>query len=215
MLLAINTRIFYFFASFSLLCSFMVLVSRNPIHSVLFLILTFFNLSCLLFILNVEFLPILFIIVYVGAIAVLFLFVLIMLNIKLSELKEGTRAYLIITLIFGLIFSLESLVIINTNFISLNLIGISLIKVKESLLSFSFCFDFSTWCFKTSNTTYLGELFFTSFAYLFIILGFILLLAMIGTITLTLQKKFTSKSQAVYVQVLRDSNDSILRYSKV
>jgi len=214
MLLTISLCIFYFFASFSLLCSFMVILSRNPIHSVLFLILTFFNLSCLLFILNVEFLPILFLIVYVGAIAVLFLFVLIMLNIKLSELKEGTKQYLIITLIFGLIFSLESLVLLNINFIPLNLPEIPLIKIKESLLSFNFCFDFSTWCFKSSNTTSLGELFFSSFAYLFVVLGFILLLAMIGTITLTLRKNFTSKSQAVYTQVLRDSNNTIISYSK-
>ena len=190
----------------------MVVFSRNPIHSVLFLILTFFNLSCLLFILNIEFLPILFLIVYVGAIAVLFLFVLIMLNIKLSELKEGSKQYLLLTLVFGSIFLLESLTILNTNFISLDLLKISVIK--ESLLSFNFCFDFSIWCLKTSNISYLSETFFTSFFYLFIILGFILLLAMIGTITLTLQKKFITKSQAVYNQILRDSNNTIIKFSK-
>jgi hypothetical protein len=95
----------------------------------------------------------------------------------------------------------------------LNLYDIPLVKVQESLLSFNFCFDFSAWCFKPSNTLYLGELFFTSFAYLFVALGFILLLAMIGTITLTLQKKFITKSQDVYKQVLRDSNSVIIKYS--
>ena len=157
--------------------------------------------------------PILFLIVYVGAIAVLFLFVLIMLNIKLSELKEGSKQYLLIAFIFGLIFLLETLILFNVNFVLLNLYDIPLTKVQESLLSFNFCFDFSIWCFKPSNTLYLGELFFTSFAYLFVALGFILLLAMIGTITLTLQKKFITKSQDVYMQVLRDSNSVIFKYS--
>ena len=118
--------------------------AKNPIHSVLFLILTFFNLSCLLFILNVEFLPLLFLIVYVGAIAVLFLFVLIMLNIKLSELKEGSKQYFFIALIFGIIFLVETLLVFNINFSALNLYCLPLQKAQESLLSFGFCFDFST-----------------------------------------------------------------------
>jgi NADH-quinone oxidoreductase subunit J len=122
----------------------MVVSAKNPIHSVLFLILTFFNLSCLLFILNVEFLPLLFLIVYVGAIAVLFLFVLIMLNIKLSELKEGSKQYFFIALIFGIIFLVETLLVFNINFSALNLLGLPLKKAQDSLLSFGFCFDFST-----------------------------------------------------------------------
>ena len=90
----LTSSVFHVFSSLALISGTMVIASRNPIYSVLFLILTFFNLSCLLFILNIEFLPILFLIVYVGAIAVLFLFVLIMLNIKLSELKEGMKQYI-------------------------------------------------------------------------------------------------------------------------
>ena len=144
MFLTISSFIFHFFSGLALICSFKVVSSKNPIYSVLFLILTFFNLSCLLFILNVEFLPILFLIVYVGAIAVLFLFVLIMLNIKLSELKEGMGQYLLIAFIFGLIFLLEALILFNVNFVLLNLSDTPLIKVQESLLSFNFCFDFST-----------------------------------------------------------------------
>jgi len=213
MFLTLSSFVFHFFSGLGLICSFMVVSSKNPIYSVLFLILTFFNLSCLLFILNVEFLPILFLIVYVGAIAVLFLFVLIMLNIKLSELKEGMKQYLLIAFIFGLIFILEALILFNVNFVLLNLHEAPLIKVQESLLSFNFCFDFSTWCFNPSNALSLGELFFTSFAYLFVALSFILLLALIGTITLTLQKKFITKSQDVYKQVLRDSNSVIIKYS--
>ena len=214
MFLTASYFIFHFFSGFSVICSLMVVSAKNPIHSVLFLILTFFNLSCLLFILNVEFLPLLFLIVYVGAIAVLFLFVLIMLNIKLSELKEGSKQYLFIAFIFGIIFLVETLLVFNINFSALNLLGFPLKKAQDSLLSFGFCFDFSTWCFKHSNILYLGELLFTSFAYLFVALGFVLLLAMIGAITLTLKKNFITKSQDVYNQILRDSNYTIIKYSK-
>ena len=118
----LTSSVFHVFSSLALISGTMVIASRNPIYSVLFLILTFFNLSCLLFILNIEFLPILFLIVYVGAIAVLFLFVLIMLNIKLSELKEGMKQYILISFIFGLIFIFEALTIFNIKFVSLNLL---------------------------------------------------------------------------------------------
>ena len=213
MFLTSSTLIFHIFSSLALISGVMVIASRNPIYSVLFLILTFFNLSCLLFILNIEFLPILFLIVYVGAIAVLFLFVLIMLNIKLSELKEGMKQYVLISLIFGLIFIFEALTIFNIKFVSLNFSGSPQTIIQDSLLTFNFCFDFSVWCFKPSNTLYLGELFFTSFAYLFIVLGFVLLLAMIGAIVLTLQKKFITRSQEVFRQVLKDSTSVVIKYS--
>ena len=167
----------------------------------------------MLFLLNIEFLPILFLIVYVGAIAVLFLFVLIMLNIKLSELKEGMKQYVLISFIFGLIFIFEALTIFNIKFVSLNFSGTPQTIIQDSLLTFNFCFDFSVWCFKPSNTLYLGELFFTSFAYLFIVLGFVLLLAMIGAIVLTLQKKFITRSQEVFRQVLKDSTSVVIKYS--
>jgi len=213
MFLTSSTFIFHIFSSLALISGVMVIASRNPIYSVLFLILTFFNLSCLLFLLNIEFLPILFLIVYVGAIAVLFLFVLIMLNIKLSELKEGMKQYVLISLIFGLIFIFEALTIFNIKFVSLNFSGSPQTIIQDSLLTFNFCFDFSVWCFKPSNTLYLGELFFTSFAYLFIVLGFVLLLAMIGAIVLTLQKKFITRSQEVFRQVLKDSTSVVIKYS--
>ena len=85
----ISLGLFYIISSFSILSSFFVIISKNPIFSVLFLILSFTNVSCLFFLFNFEFLPISFLIVYVGAIAVLFLFVLMMLNIKLAELQES------------------------------------------------------------------------------------------------------------------------------
>jgi NADH-quinone oxidoreductase subunit J len=143
MFLGISWFTFHFFSVLALICSFMVVIAKNPIFSVLFLILTFFNFSCVLFLLNLEFLPILFLIVYVGAIAVLFLFVLIMLNIKISELKQGSKQYLILAVFFGSIFLLEALTLFNVSFSTLTFFEMPTLKIQEDLLSFSFCFDFS------------------------------------------------------------------------
>ena len=102
---------FCFFASLALLSALLVIISKNPIHSVLFLILCFCNVSALLFLLNLEFMPITFLIVYVGAIAVLFLFVLMMLNIKLAELKIDNVHFIPAAITVGLIFLFELLVL--------------------------------------------------------------------------------------------------------
>jgi NADH-quinone oxidoreductase subunit J len=88
-LMLISYYFFYLFSGFAVLSAFFVIFSKNPVFSVLFLIFTFTNVSCLLFLFNFEFLPVIFLIVYVGAIAVLFLFVLMMLNIKYAELQEN------------------------------------------------------------------------------------------------------------------------------
>lgn len=213
MILMIGFFIFHFFAGLAFVCSFMVISSKNPIYSILFLILTFFNFSSLLILLSNDFLPILFLIVYVGAIAVLFLFVLIMLNIKISELREGTKYYLTISLVFGCIFLFEFLVVMKSSFVSF-ISPVEFIDFAQmTSLSFGLCFDFLVWCFKSSNILNLGEVLFTSFSYPFISLGFILLLAMIGTIVLTLEKKYLVQSQLVYKQVLRDSNAVTVRYT--
>ena len=204
--------LFYIFAGLGIISSLMVVVSKNPVFSVLFLILSFFNLSVLLFLLGLEFLPITFLIVYVGAIAVLFLFVLIMLNIKISELREGTRHYLPISIFLGFVFFFELFTIFYFEFTPLGLSGASVGFLQGFFELLNSSFEFSVWCFKGSNIFILGELFFTSYAYLFILLGFVLLLAMMGTIVLTLQKRFTTRSQQIYKQVLRKSHASIIKY---
>ena len=104
--MSLSLLLFYFFGCLGIGSSMMVVLSRNPVFSVLFLILSFFNISALLFLLELEFLPIVFLVVYVGAVAVLFLFVLMMLNIKLAELRENTTHYLPIAcfLFFYLLF---------------------------------------------------------------------------------------------------------------
>lgn len=98
---------FYFFSSLALLLSVLVVTSKNPVYSVLFLILTFCNVSALLFLLNIEFLPVIFIVVYVGAIAVLFLFVMMMLNVKFSEMQVTTTYFMQTAFILATTFLLE------------------------------------------------------------------------------------------------------------
>jgi NADH:ubiquinone oxidoreductase subunit 6 (subunit J) len=100
----ISFNLLKFFSLLAMISSFMIIISRNPIFSVLYLILSFFNISATIFLLELEFLPIVFLVVYVGAVAVLFLFVLMMLNIKIAELKETTYHYLPIAIIFFFIF---------------------------------------------------------------------------------------------------------------
>jgi NADH-quinone oxidoreductase subunit J len=99
--------LFYFFSGFCISCSFFVVFSKNPVYSVFFLILTFCNVSSLLFLLRLEFLPIIFIVIYVGAIAVLFLFVMMMLNIKVAQIKKDNVHYVFLGFVFAIIFILE------------------------------------------------------------------------------------------------------------
>jgi NADH-quinone oxidoreductase subunit J len=99
--------LFYLFSSITILSSILVIFSKNPVYSALFLILAFCNTSSLLFILQLEFLPITLLVVYVGAIAVLFLFVLMMLNIKYTELKEENSHYIPIASVFAIVFFFE------------------------------------------------------------------------------------------------------------
>ena len=187
----------------------MVIVSKNPIFSVLFLILSFFNISALLFLLELEFLPIVFLVVYVGAVAVLFLFVLMMLNIKLAELKENTAHYLPIAIFLFVIFSFELITVFYFEFAPLRTQETHVEFLDELCLIVNSSFEFYSWFFKQSNVFSLGDLIFTNFSYLFLLCAFILLLAMVGVIVLTLQKKFTAKSQQIYTQVLRRTNESV------
>jgi len=114
--MSLCTFLFYAFSSLAILSSLLVILSTNPVYSVLFLILSFCNVSSLLFLLNLEFLPVTFLVVYVGAIAVLFLFVMMMLNIKLSEFKEDNFHYLPLALFFSALFAVELLFIIRSEF---------------------------------------------------------------------------------------------------
>ena len=209
----ISFSLFYLFSSFAILSSFFVIISKNPVFSILFLIFTFTNVSCLLFLFNFEFLPISFLIIYVGAIAVLFLFVLMMLNIKLAELQESYSTLLPIVVIFGLLFLVEFLFLFRAEFVFLNNISEKSTAFLSDILTTSAVnIDFNSFLGVRSNIKTIALTIFTDHLFSFLISSYILLLAMVAAILLTIQKSFISKSQNIYTQIMADYQKSIVNY---
>ena len=200
--MVVENIFFLLFSSLSIIFSFFVIISKNPVHSILSLILVFFNAASLLVILGAEFLAMLFIIVYVGAVAVLFLFVIMMLNVKVTNLTSSIYRYLPISLIFGLIFFFEFLMLLYTDLVSINTNGLYLLEnnfINPWFLSL----------IPASNISVLGELLYTYYSYLFILSGVILLVSMLGAISLTLHRRNDVKKQLIYKQIKRDFSSSI------
>ena len=177
---------FYLFSSIAVLSALMVISSKNPVHSVLFLILSFINASCLFVLLGAEFLAMILAIVYVGAVAVLFLFVVMMLDINFVKLREGFLQYLP----FGALLGIVLLVELSILFFNKNLSGISVVEYS-SFPIFS----------KTENTKDLGSVLYTDYFLLFQLSGVILLVAMIGSIVLTLRDRSNVKKQNISKQI--------------
>lgn len=204
---------FCIFASLSLISGLFVVISKNPVYSVLFLVLTFCNVSSLLFLLNLEFLPVTFIVVYVGALAVLFLFVLMMLNIKIASLKAEYSHFMPLLGIILIVFIIDVFALMSLDFLPL-----SCYSTQMSFLS-DFCnvnvslIDTTLFYNQLTNMPQIGQVLFVDYAYQFIVVGFILLLAMIGAIKLTLQKLHISRTQSVYFQILRNFNASTTFYN--
>ena len=167
---------FYLFAAVTVAAAFMVIVARNPVHSVLFLILTFFNAAGLFVLIGAEFLAMILVVVYVGAVAVLFLFVVMMLDIDFVELRQGFLQYVPIGAVIGLILMAELILVIGAN-------G-AVDGAAGNVLSSSFPVVSDV-----SNADALGRLIYTEFAYLFEAAGMVLLVAMIGAIVLTLRQR--------------------------
>jgi NADH-quinone oxidoreductase subunit J len=194
--------LFYFFSSVSIFCGLMVIGSKNPIHSILSLILVFCNVAGLLILLEVEFLAMMFLVVYVGAIAILFLFVVMMLNIKLVELQENLVRYLPIGALIGFIFLVEVFLVLDQNLVSAP--------------DFNNTVTFVYWPSEVINMTNieaLGTLLYTHYFYLFLVASMILLVSMIGAIILTLHHRNDVKRQDIYRQVARDLEEPItLKY---
>ena len=170
--------------------SLLVITSKNPIHSVLFLILVFFNTSILFLFSNAEFLAMVVLIVYIGAVAVLFLFVIMMLDINISKLRQTFLNYLPIGLLVGFIILLELIYIVSqsklnfTQKISINNNN----NISNQMLD---------------NTKTIGNILYTDYFLLFQISGIILLVAMIGAIFLTIRKREGAKKQNIYKQILK------------
>jgi len=195
-----ESMLFFLFSSIALIASIMVINAKNPVHSVLFLILVFLNSAGLFMLLGVEFLAITFIIVYVGAIAILFLFVVMMLNIKLVELNENMLRYLPIGALIGLIFLFEIFLVLENNLVTLNY------AIDSNYLNINWDSKLTSF----TNIELIGNILFTNYAYLVLVASLILLVAMIGAIILTLYIQTNVKRQDVFKQTSRHFSRSII-----
>nr|P48925.1 RecName: Full=NADH-ubiquinone oxidoreductase chain 6; AltName: Full=NADH dehydrogenase subunit 6 [Cyanidium caldarium]CAA88767.1 NADH dehydrogenase subunit 6 [Cyanidium caldarium] len=193
----IKLVLFYFFSGLSLVSASIVISVKNPVFSVVFLILVFFNVVGLLLLLGAEFLSLLFLIVYVGAIAVLFLFVVMILNLKFIELRSSFFYYAFFGSLIMAIFLFEIFIILNSDltFASSYFLERKRIWVQE--------------LYSYTNLQILGNVLYTSYSYLFILSGFVLLVAILGAIILTLYQRSQIRRQDPNVQVVRNFDDTI------
>jgi len=206
-----SQMVVFLFSSFALVSSALVVTATNPVHSVFALIFVFVNVAGVLLVLRVEFLSLLFLVVYVGAVAVLFLFVIMMLNVKLNEISEFSVSYLPLGLFLGLIFILEISFIVSNDFFPL--FGDFSQKETSSVSLFSdyvFCHqELSNFLFGPSNIQLLGFIIYTDLVFPFILAGLILFVAMIGAIVLSLLKVNSCLKQDIFSQVSHSTFDSI------
>ncbi|GGC56163.1 NADH-quinone oxidoreductase subunit J [Chelatococcus reniformis] len=180
---------FYLFSAVAIASAFMVIASRNPVHSVLFLILTFVNAAALFILLGAEFLAFILVVVYVGAVAVLFLFVVMMLDVDFTELRQGFLQYLPVGALIGVVFLAELVLVISTYLIDPQLTRTVTAPIPPA--------D------QVTNTAALGRVLYTDYLFYFQGAGMVLLVAMIGAIVLTLRHKPNVRRQDISRQVAR------------
>ncbi|HEX3431754.1 MAG TPA: NADH-quinone oxidoreductase subunit J [Rhizomicrobium sp.] len=183
---------FYFFSAVLIGAALMVIASRNPVHSVLFLILAFFNAAALFILLGAEFLALILLIVYVGAVAVLFLFVVMMLDVDFAELRRGALHYLPLGGLVGIVLVAE----------------LALVAIWALVPALSSAVPHAAPPHLT-NTEALGRVIYTDYVYYFETAGMILLVAMIGAIVLTLRHKPNARRQKIRLQNARDPRVAI------
>jgi NADH-quinone oxidoreductase subunit J len=186
---------FYLFAGICVASAVMVIASKNPVHSVLFLILAFVNAAGLFVLMGAEFLAMILIIVYVGAVAVLFLFVVMMLDVDFAELRQGFLNYLPVGFVIAFIFFFELVLVLGAW-----AIGPGVARTITSPIP-----NIDT----LSNTAALGHVLYTRYVYYFQAAGLVLLVAMIGAIVLTLRHKPNVKRQNVADQIARTKATAI------
>jgi NADH-quinone oxidoreductase subunit J len=184
----LTTIAFYLFSAILLASALMVIAAKNPVHSVLFLILAFFNGAALFVLLGAEFLAMILVVVYVGAVAVLFLFVVMMLDVDFEDLRKGALQYLPLGSLIGLILALE-----------LGSVGLVWAFAPAAQASGA-----SATPANISNTQALGAILYTQYVYYFEIAGLVLLVAMIGAIVLTLRQRPGVRRQSISRQNARD-----------
>jgi NADH-quinone oxidoreductase subunit J len=183
----ITATLFYIFAAILLASAAMVVSSRNPVHSVLFLILAFFNAAALFLIAGAEFLAMILVIVYVGAVAVLFLFVVMMLDVDFEEFRTGYQRYLPVGATVGAVLFIELAIVLGGWKLAPSSVQLRMSPIPSGV----------------SNTEALGRVLYTDYVFLFQTAGLILLVAMIGAIVLTLRDRKTSRHQNITRQTER------------
>jgi NADH-quinone oxidoreductase subunit J len=188
----VTALFFYLFAGVCIASAVMVIASRNPVHSVLFLILTFFNAAGLFVLMGAEFLAMILVVVYVGAVAVLFLFVVMMLDVDFAELRQGFLQYLPIGALVGMIFLAELLLVV---------VGWTIAPTVSQSITAPIA--------NVPNTEAIGAVLYTRYIYFFQAAGLVLLVAMIGAIVLTLRHREKIKRQDIAKQVARTKATAI------
>ncbi len=188
---------FYFFSFIAIVSAIMVTVSKNTVHSVFFLILDFISISCLFIMIGAEFLGMIMLIVYVGAVAVLFLFVVMMLNVaqqKNQWFSSGEdSSHIPVGLIISSIIFFELIIVVGGWKYKPDLLNANVLKINDQI----------------SNTQSLGQVLYTDYIHIFQLSGMILLVAMIGAIVLTFRQRTGVKKQSYFTQISRERNESI------
>ena len=188
---------FYTFSIIAIVSAIMVTASKNTVHSVFFLILDFISISCLFIMIGAEFLGMIMLIVYVGAVAVLFLFVVMMLNVAQQKNQwfssEASSKHIPVGLIISTLIFVELIIVVGGW------------KYKPDLFDINNSLEFA----KVSNTHSLGQILYTDYIHIFQISGMILLVAMIGAIVLTFRKRVGVKTQSYIKQISRERSDGV------
>jgi NADH-quinone oxidoreductase subunit J len=186
---------FYLFSGVAVASAFMVIAGRNPVHSVLWLILTFVNAAGLFLLIGAEFLAMILVVVYVGAVAVLFLFVVMMLDVDFAELREGFLQYLPVGALVGLVFLVELVLVVGSWVTSPGITNAITAPIPNPA--------------QVTNTEAIGRVLYTTYVHYFQLAGAILLVAMIGAIVLTLHHRPNVKRQSVASQNARTRDTAI------
>jgi NADH-quinone oxidoreductase subunit J len=184
---------FYVFSIILVASALMVIASRNPVHSVLFLILAFVNAAGLFMLAGAEFLALILIVVYVGAVAVLFLFVVMMLDVDFAGMRQGFLQYMPIGAVIGIILLLELLLVAGSFVVGPHVTSVNAVPIAEGV----------------SNTRALGDAIYTRYVFVFEAAGGVLLVAMIGAIVLTLQHRVNVKRQDPVKQASRKRHEGV------
>jgi NADH-quinone oxidoreductase subunit J len=184
---------FYLFAIIAVASGLMVISSRNPVHSVLFLILAFVNAAGLFMLAGAEFLALILIVVYVGAVAVLFLFVVMMLDVDFGAMRKGILQYMPVGALIGIIMLVELLLVVGSVVLAPHVPSASSVPIIDGI----------------SNTRALGDAIYTRYVFVFEAAGGVLLVAMIGAIVLTLQHRVNVRRQDPAKQARRKRHEAV------